>query len=106
MQLRLQKLLGGVRSHSARSLVRQCAQIANSNQVTISDRAHVSVPQGNKRLSLARRENKLDIKTLRSVNVDNCPQIAAAPAMLGQVPIQDDCVEQVKHGYLGCAVMK
>jgi hypothetical protein len=81
-------------------------QVANGNQVAVSDRAHIGVVQANERLSLTGRENKLDFKTIRFVNVDDGAKIAAAQAMLGQVPIQDDGVEQVEHGYPGCAVTK
>ena len=81
-------------------------QVANSNQVTVSDRAHVGVMQANERLRLTRGEDKLDFKTIGRVKVDDRPEIATAQTMLGQVPIQNDCVEQVEHGYPGCAVTK
>jgi hypothetical protein len=81
-------------------------QVANSDQVAVSDRAYVGVVQADERLSLSGREDKLDFKTVGFVKVDDSAKIAAAQAMLGQVPIQDDGVEQVEHGYPGCAVTK
>jgi hypothetical protein len=35
------------------------------------------------------------------MEVDHRAEIAAAQAVLGKVPIQDDCVEQVEHGHPG-----
>lgn len=62
--------------------------------------------QANECLRLAGRQNKLDFKTIGRVQVNDGPEITATQAMLGQVPIQDDSVKQVEHGYPGYAVMK
>jgi hypothetical protein len=81
-------------------------QITNSDQVAVSDCANIGRAEGDEGLGLARRENKLDLKTVGRVNVDNCAQIPTTQAMLGKVPIQNYCVEQVEHDWPGCAVMK
>ena len=75
-------------------------QIANRDQVACSDCAHVGVMQTYERMRIATDPDKLDLKTVRVVNVDNGTKIAATQATLGQVPIQDDGVEQVEHGWL------
>jgi hypothetical protein len=72
----------------------------------ISDCAHIGVMQANECLRLAGRQNKLDLKTIGRVQVNDGPEITATQALLGQVPIQDDSVKQVEHDYPGCAVMK
>ena len=81
-------------------------QIAYGDQIPVADCAHIGVAQANERLRFAGRQNKLDFKTIEGVQVDDSPEVTATQAMLGQVPIQDDSVKQVEHGYPGCAVMK
>ena len=81
-------------------------QITNRDQVAVSDCAHVGVMQANECLCLAGSQNKLDLKTIGRMQFNNGSKIAATQAMLGQVSIQDDSVEQVEHVYPGCAVTK
>jgi hypothetical protein len=81
-------------------------QLANGDQIAVSDRAHIGVMQANECLRLAGRQNELDLKTIRRVQVDDGSEITATQTMLGQVPIQDDSVKEAEHGYPGCAVMK
>jgi hypothetical protein len=72
-------------------------QLANGDQVAVSDCPNVCVAQANEGLGLAARENELDFKTIRRMQVDDGAEITATQTMLGQVPIQDDGVEQVEH---------
>jgi hypothetical protein len=57
-------------------------------------------------LGLARGEDELNLETIGRMNINDRAEITTTQAMLGEIPIQDDSVEQVEHGYPGCAVMK
>jgi hypothetical protein len=81
-------------------------QIANRDQIGVSDCSHVGAVQGHECLGSSGGEDKLDLKTIRCVNINDRAKIAATETVLGQVSIQDDGVEQVEHDYPGCAVTK
>ena len=78
-------------------------QFANGDQVAVSNRSNVREAQTDERLSLTRCEDKLDFKTIGRVKIHDSAEVTTTQAMLGKVPIQNDGVEQVEHGYPGWA---
>jgi hypothetical protein len=73
-------------------------QIANGDQVAVSDCSNVCVVQADERLDFAGCEDELDLKTVRRMQADDGAEITSTQAVLGKVPIQNDGVEQVEHG--------
>ena len=91
----LQQLVG--------SLFRQCASDRERRSDRVSNRSNVREAQTDERLSLTRCEDKLDFKTIGRVKIHDSAEVTTTQAMLGKVPIQNDGVEQVEHGYPGWA---
>ena len=81
-------------------------EVAYRNQIRVANGAFVGGEKTDQGLRLTRRQHELDLKTVGCMKVDNRAEIATAQAVLGKVPIQDDCVEQVEHVYPGYAVTK
>ncbi len=73
-------------------------QIANGDQVAVSNRSNIRDADTDERLGLTRRQDKLDFKTIGSVKIYDGAEVTTTQAMLRKVPIQDDSVEQVEHG--------
>ncbi len=90
----LHSLLGSLSSGSA-------LQIANGDQVAVSNRSDVGVAQAHESLRLSGGEDKLHFESIGTMNIDYRTEIAATKTMLGKVSIQDDSVEQVEHDYPG-----
>jgi len=68
-------------------------EVAYGDQVALADCPNVKVVQGDQRLRPARRQDELDLETVRWMEFDDRAKIATAQTMFGEVPIQDDGVE-------------
>jgi hypothetical protein len=75
---------------------RRSVHRTNGNEVIVSDFSDVARPQGDKRLSTARRRNELDLDRVRGVDVDHRAEIAASQALRRQIGVQHDDVEWLK----------
>jgi hypothetical protein len=72
-------------------------QRTDGHEVAIAHGSHVGGAERHQRLSPARGEHELHLEAVRVVPVDDGAEIPAAQAVLRQVAVEDDGVEEVPH---------
>ena len=68
-------------------------QISNRDQIALCNRTNVALPERHESLRLSGRENELNVKAIRRVNIDHCAEVSLSQPVFRQVTIENDCVE-------------
>ena len=72
-------------------------QLANGDQVAVSDGTNVTGVERNERLRLPGCQHEFYFQTIGGVHVHHRTKVSTTQAILRQVTIKNNCVEQIEH---------